>query len=118
MGVGELIFCIAVLGLGKLRMHLSIEALRTLALVTLAFSSEATLYAIRERRRLWSSRPSLWVIVSSACDVLIVVALATRGIAMTPLPFEVIAWTLTAAVAFGFVIDMVKAPVFSRLRIT
>ena len=118
MGVGELIFCIAVLAVGKFRMELGIEALRTLSLVALVFGSEATLYAVRERRRLWNSRPSLWVIMSSVCDLLIIVTLATRGIAMTALPILVVASTLAAAVAFGFVLDLVKAPVFNRLKIT
>jgi H+-transporting ATPase len=118
MGIGELIFCTAVLAVGKVRMDLGIEALRTLALVALVFGSEATLYAVRERRRLWSSRPSLWVVASSVCDLLIIVTLATRGIAMTGLPLPVIVWTLAAAAAFGFVLDLVKAPLFSRLRIS
>ena len=118
MGVGDLIFCVAVLAAGKFRMQLEIEALRTLSLVALVFGSEATLYAVRERRRLWNSRPSLWVIVSSVCDLLIIVTLATRGIAMTVLPLPVIAWTLAAAVAFGLVLDLVKAPVFRRLGIS
>jgi H+-transporting ATPase len=118
MGVGELIFCIAVLAVGKFRMELGIEALRTLSLVALVFGSEATLYAVRERRRLWSSRPSVWVVASSVCDLLIIVMLATRGIAMTALPLPVIAWTLAAAAAFGLVLDLVKAPVFNRLRIS
>jgi H+-transporting ATPase len=118
MGVGELIFCIAVLATGKFRLELGIEALRTLSLVSLVFGNAAMLYAVRGRRRLWSSRPSLWVILSSVCDALIVMTLATRGIAMTPLPFAVVAWTLAAAVAFGFVLDLIKAPVFSRLRIS
>jgi H+-transporting ATPase len=118
MGVGELIFCTAVLAVGKFRMGLGIEALRTLCLVALVFGSEATLYAIRERRRLWNSRPSLWVVASSVCDLLIVVTLATRGIAMTAVPLALIAWTLAAAAAFGFALDLVKAPVFGRLRLS
>jgi H+-transporting ATPase len=118
MGVGELIFCIAVLAFGKFRMELGIEALRTVSLVALVFGSEATLYVVRERRRLWNSRPSLWVVASSVCDVLIIVTLATRGIAMRPLPLPLIAWTLAAAAAFGFVLDLVKAPVFGRLKIS
>jgi H+-transporting ATPase len=118
MGVGELIFCVAVLAVGKFRMELGIEALRTLALVALVFGNEAALYAVRERRRLWSSRPSLWVIVSSVFDVLVIMLLATRGIAMTPLPLPLIACTLAAAASFAFVLDLVKAPVFNRLEIS
>ena len=118
MGVSELIFCLAVVAAGKFRMDLGIEALRTLSLVALVFGSEATLYVVRERQRFWNSRPSFWVIASSVFDLLIIVTLATRGIAMTALPLGVIAWTLAAAAAFGFILDMVKVPVFSRLHIS
>jgi H+-transporting ATPase len=59
MGICELGFCTAVLAAGKFQMELGIEALRTLAVVALVFASQATLYAIRERRRFWSS-PRLW----------------------------------------------------------
>src|ERR1017187_9935392 len=97
MGSCLLLFCTAVLAVGKFRMGLGIEALRTLAMVALVFGSEATLYAIRERRRLWSSRPSLWVVVSTVCDILIISTLVTRGIAMTPLPILVVGGTLVAA---------------------
>jgi H+-transporting ATPase len=88
-----------------------------MALVALVFGSEATLYAIRERRRLWSSRPSLWVVVSSVCDVLIISTLVTRGIAMTPVPLFVVGGTLGAAAVFAFILDFVKVPVFNRLSI-
>jgi H+-transporting ATPase len=118
MGIGELIFCTAVLVAGKFRMELGIEALRTLSLVALVFGSEATIYAVRERQRLWGSRPSLWVVASSVIDVLIIVTLAARGIAMTALPLPVLAWTLVAAALFGFVLDLVKVRVFARLRIS
>jgi H+-transporting ATPase len=54
MGSCLLLFCTAVLAVGKFWMGFGIDSLRTLALVALVFGSEATLYAIRERRRLWS----------------------------------------------------------------
>lgn len=117
MGICLLAFCSAVLAVGKFQMGLGTEALRTLAVVVLVFGSQATLYAIRERRRLWHSRPSLWVVVSSAGDVLIISTLAIQGILMTPLSMPVVAGTLAAAVAFAFILDFVKAPIFSRLRI-
>jgi H+-transporting ATPase len=117
MGVGDLIFCVAVLAVGKYRMNLEIDALRTLAFVSVVFGSEATLYAVRERRRLWSSCPGKWVIASSVCDVLIVLALATWGIAMTSLPMFVVGETLVAAAVFSFILDFAKTPVFHRLGI-
>jgi H+-transporting ATPase len=117
MGGCLLLFCIAVLAVGKFQMGLGIDALRTLAMVALVFGSEATLYAIRERRRLWSSHPSLWVVVSTVCDILIITTLVARGIAMTPLPMFVVGETLAAAAAFAFILDFAKVPVFNRLKI-
>ena len=57
MGIAELIFCSAVLAVGKFSMDYEIGTLRTLALVVIVFGNQATTYANRERRRLWSSRP-------------------------------------------------------------
>ncbi|HEV2383314.1 MAG TPA: HAD-IC family P-type ATPase [Terriglobia bacterium] len=117
MGGCLLAFCTLVLAVGKFRMGLGIEALRTLALVALVFGSEATLYSIRERRRLWSSRPSVWVVVSTVCDVLIISMLVTRGFAMTSLPLFIVGGTLAAAAVFAFAVDFAKVPVFKRLGI-
>jgi H+-transporting ATPase len=54
------------------------------------FGNQATIYTNRERRHLWSFRPSFWVIVSSIAELLIASMLAIGGIAMTPLLFAVI----------------------------
>jgi H+-transporting ATPase len=117
MGICLLAFCSAVLAVGKFGMNLEIGALRTLAFAALVFGSQATIYAIRERRHFWRSRPSLWVAVSSVADIVIASTLAIAGIAMTPLPALVLAGTLGAAVAFTVVLDAVKVPVFVRLEI-
>jgi hypothetical protein len=118
MGICLLAFCSGVLAVGKFEMGLGIDALRTLAFVVLVFGSQATLYAIRQRRHLWGIRPSLWLAVSSVADIGIASTLAIGGIAMTPLPAVLVAGTLAAAAAFAFVLDFVKVPVFARLGIT
>jgi H+-transporting ATPase len=117
MGGCLLLFCIAVLAVGKYRMGFGIDTLKTLAMIALVFGSEATLYSIRERRRLWSSRPSHWVVVSTVCDILIISTLVSRGIAMSPLSIFVVGGTLLAAAIFAFVVDFAKVPVFKRLGI-
>ena len=86
--------------------------------ILIVFGNQAAIYAIRERRRLWSSRPSFWVVVSSVADILIASTLATLGIFMTPLPIFVVAGTLAATVVFAFVVDAAKRPVFERLGIS
>ena len=117
MGICLLAFCGGVLALGKFEMGLGIDALRTLAFVVLVFGSQATLYAIRQRRHLWGSRPSLWLAVSSVTDILIASMLAIEGIAMAPLPALFVAGTLVAAAVFAVVLDLVKVPAFRRLGI-
>ena len=118
MGIGELVFCTSVLAFGAYRLGFEIETLRTLAFVAIVFGNQATTYTNRERQRLWSSRPSFWLVVSSVTDLLIASTLAVAGIAMTALPAVVLLGTLAAAVVFAVVLDLVKVPVFRRLGIT
>jgi H+-transporting ATPase len=94
-----------------------IDTLRTLAFVVIVFGNQATTYTNRERERLGSSRPSLWLIASSVVDLLIASTLATCGIAMTALPISIVGATLIAAAVFAFILDFAKVPVFHRLRI-
>jgi H+-transporting ATPase len=117
VGICELVFCTAVLAVGKFRLGLAIETLQTLAFVVIVFGNQATTYTNRTRQRLWSTRPSSWLVLSSVVDLLIASALANRGIAMAPLPFVVIGATLLGAVVLAFAVDIVKVPVFQRLGI-
>ena len=118
MSVCLLAFCSGLLAIGKFDMGLGIAALRTLAFVSLVFGSQAVIYAIRQRRHLWGSRPSIWVAVSSAADITIATILAVAGIAMTPLSALIVVGTLVAAAVFALVLDVVKIPLFARLEIT
>jgi H+-transporting ATPase len=117
MGISELVFCTAILAIGKFFLGFGIETLRTLAFVVIVFGNQATTYTNRERRRLGSPRPSRWLLGSSVVDLLIASTLAICGIAMTPLPVFVVGGILVAAVVFGVLLDFIKAPVFNRLEI-
>jgi H+-transporting ATPase len=117
MGMSELLFCTAVLVVGKFRMGFEIETLRTLAFVVIVFGNQATTYTNRTRQRLWSTRPSSWLLLSSMVDLSIASTMASRGIAMAPLPLLVMGGTLVGAVVFAFMVDVVKVPVYRRLRI-
>jgi H+-transporting ATPase len=118
LGVCFLAFSTAVLAIGKFEMHLGIEALRTLCAVGIVFGSQATTYVIRGRQHLWGLRPSLILVLSSVADVLIISTLAVCGIAMAPLTLSVVTCEFAAAIVFGLVLDVVKIPVFARLRIS
>jgi H+-transporting ATPase len=56
---------------GEYVLHFGTEGLRALTFLSLVFGSQATIYALRERGRLWGSRPSAWLVASSVADVLI-----------------------------------------------
>jgi H+-transporting ATPase len=118
MGIGELAFCTGILLFGVYRMGFGIDALRTLAFVAIVFGNQATTYTNRDRRHLWSSRPSVWLLASSVADLLIASTLAIAGIAMTPLPVLMVVGTLAAGVVFAFALDLVKTPIFASLKIT
>ena len=117
MGVGELLFCAAVLAFGVYRLEFSTSALQSLAFVAIVFGNQATTYTNRVRRHLWSSRPGTWVIVSSLVDILIASTLAVSGLAMSPLPASLVAGTLAAAIVFAFLLDLAKVPIFIRLGV-
>jgi H+-transporting ATPase len=98
-------------------MRFGIEALRTLAFLAIVFGNQAITYTNRERRRIWSSKPGHWVILSSMGDILVASMLAIGGIAMTALPVAVVVATLATAVVFAFLLDLIKVPTFHRLGI-
>jgi H+-transporting ATPase len=118
MGFAELAFCVGVLAFGHFRLGLGIAALQTLAFFTLVCGNQATTYAVRARGRIWSApHPCRWLVSSSVLDVFIAATLAGLGWLMMPLPIWVLASVLFGAVIFTFVLDLVKVPVFTRLKI-
>jgi H+-transporting ATPase len=118
LGLCFLMFCTVVLAFGKFELRLGVEALRTLAVVSVVYGSQATIYVIRDRRHLWGPPPSIWLVWSTVADLLIITILAIRGIVMAPLPLTVVGCELAAAIVFGLILDGLKIPVFARLEIS
>jgi H+-transporting ATPase len=119
MGFCELVFCVGVLAFGRLRLALGAATLQTLMFVALVCGNQATMYTLRARGRVRSSpRPSRWLVLSSISDLATAFALAGCGWLMTPLPVWLLGMVLAGAIAFAFVADLAKAPIFSRPKIT
>jgi H+-transporting ATPase len=118
MGVGELILCVTVLIVGIRVLKLDTAQLQTLAFVVIVFGNQATTYNNRVRLRLWSSRPSVWLIVSSIADILIAATFAIGGIEMKSIPAPAVLGTLASAAGFAMLWDFAKVPVFRRLNIS
>ena len=117
MGVAELGFCTLILVLGRSHLKPGLGGLRTLAFLSLVYGNQATTYLNRTRRHLWSIRPSPLLLASTGLDLAIASVLAARGIAMTPLPVWVLAATLAGAAGFALLVDFIKIPLFSYLKV-
>jgi H+-transporting ATPase len=117
LGLCKLGFSTGVLLFAKYRLGLNPGEIQTLAFVTLVFGAQALLYVVRERHRIWSSRPSRWVLAASTADVVVVFALAGSGILMEPLPWRVLATVFAAAAGFALILDQIKLPVRSAFKV-
>ncbi|TPG50868.1 HAD family hydrolase [Rhodanobacter glycinis] len=115
-GLCKLAFSTAMLMLGKYGFGLGSAQLQTLAFVTLVIGAQACMYVVRERRRLWSSRPSIWILASSVVDIGIASALSLTGTLMAPMPWRLLAVVLAAAMVFALLLDQVKRPVLAAFE--
>jgi H+-transporting ATPase len=118
MGIGELVLCVAVLAVGIHGFGFDTAQLQTLAFVVIVFGNQATTYNNRVRLRLWSCRPSIWLVISSVIDILIAATFAIDGIAMKSISARAVLGTLVAAAGFAMLWDFAKVPVFRRLNIS
>jgi H+-transporting ATPase len=117
LGLFKLAFSTAVLSVGKFRLGFGPAELQTLAFVTLVFGNQALLYVLRERRHLWSSKPSNWVLASSLADISIVSLLASSGILIEPLPWTLLATVFAAAVGLALILDQIRPVVMSVFKV-
>ncbi len=116
VGLFDLVFCAAILAYGSMVMHLDIDSLRTMTFVTITCNGQAVFYAVRERKRIWSSRPSLLVVLSSIVDGSIIGTLALGGFMMAPLAPSIVAGILAAAIVLSLVLDQIKAWLFAWFK--
>jgi len=98
-------------------LHLPLPQLQTLAFITLVFSGQGTVYLVRERCHFWNSRPSRWMLVSSAADIVLVSLLATHGILMAALSTRLVAGVLLVVVLYLIAVDFVKVRIFAYFNL-
>lgn len=102
----------AVFFAGRDILHLPLGQLQTLVFVMLVFTGQGNVYLVRERNRLWHSRPSQWLMLSSVADVIVVSVMAMKGILMTAIPVHLIASLLVVVLAFLLLVDGLKVRIF------
>lgn len=108
---------LAALGLGAFRLGLGTAQMQTLTFVMFVFAGQALVYVLRERGRMWKSRPSVVMMSFSLADIAIVAALAINGVLMAPLPVALVAGLLGAAALFALALDQVKVVLFRYLPV-
>jgi H+-transporting ATPase len=117
MGLGLLAFCTGLVTVGIFGLGLNLGSIRTLAFLALVFGSQTSIYAIRERRHFWQSRPSLWVAASSLAAIAIAAIMAITGFAMIAVSPLLVLATLLSATLFALLLDTIKIPIFTWLSI-
>jgi H+-transporting ATPase len=117
LAVAWLAFSLAVLFIGRDVLQLAPGPLQTLAFLVLVLGGQANVYLVRERRRLWRSRPSLWMLGATTADLVLVAALAITGSLMAPVPPGLVAGLLAAVIAFMTLLDTGKVILFGYQRV-
>jgi H+-transporting ATPase len=113
-----LILSFSVFFAGRDLLHLPLAQLQTLIFVMLVFTGVGNVYLVRERRHLWRSRPSTWLLVATLLDIGIVSIMASQGILMAEISPALIGAMLGIALLYLFLLDFVKIRIFRRIRLT
>jgi H+-transporting ATPase len=100
---------------GRDVLGLGLASTQTLVFVMLVATGQATVYLVRERRHLWASRPSTWMLAATAVDVVVVALLAERGILMAPVGLAQIGVLVGAVLGTTLLLDVLKAPLLGRM---
>lgn len=100
---------------GRDVLGLNLAQLQTLVFVMLVATGQGNIYLVRERGPFWRSRPSRWLVASSAADLLAVTALADFGILMTPISLTLILSLLAVVTVYLLVLDQLKVQMFRHL---
>ena len=112
MAVGWLALSFSVVLVGAYVLRWSLPTLQTVVFLALVFSGQATLFLMRERGPVWSSRPSTLILVASGVDIVALSTLATAGILMSPVAPSVIVILLGIVAAVALLLDRLKLRLF------
>ena len=104
------------LALARSVLHLPPAQVQTLMFTMLVFTGQATVYLVRERGRLWASRPAPLLLAATAGDVVATAALAVSGIAMAPVALGPVVLVLGIAATWMLALDPLKVWILRRTR--
>jgi H+-transporting ATPase len=110
-----LVFSFGVFLAGRYWLQLPLPRLQTLVFITLVFTGQGTVYLVRQRQHFWKSRPSKWLLLSSAADIVVVSILASRGILMEAIPLQIVFGVLIACGCYLAAVDFLKVGLLRRV---
>jgi H+-transporting ATPase len=117
LGAFRLLYLVVILGVGWYALRLNSGQMQTLTFVMLGFAGQGNVYVLRERARLWYSRPAPVLLLASICDVALMGSLAATGFMMSALPLSIIGILIGTTLFFTLAMDSIKLAVFARVRI-
>jgi H+-transporting ATPase len=110
-----LLLSLTIFFLARTWLGLDLAHLQTVAFVTLAFSTQATVYLVREPRLAWRSRPGSWLLAVSGLVLVTVSVLALGGWLMTSISAALLGTILAAVILWALAVDLLKVVAFRRL---
>ena len=113
----KFLYDVGVLAIGAFHLGLNSGQIQTLIFIMFVFDVQALVYVLRERGPLWSSRPSLVMMIFSLADIAVVSTLAISGTLMQPLPAGVVLTLFSATIVFALLLDQVKVALFRHVRV-
>ena len=112
IAIAWLVLSFAVFLLGRDVLHLDLPRLQTLVFVTMAFTGQATVYLVRDRRHLWDSRPGRWLMLTSIAAIVFVSLMAAFGVLMAPISPILILGLFALVATCTVLLDFPKMQVF------
>ena len=109
-----LVLSFSVFFAGRDLLHLPLAQLQTLIFVMLVFTGLGNVFLVRERRHFWKSRPSNWLMIATALDIVIVSVMASQGILMTAISPVLIVGLLLVSLVYLVMLDFLKIRIFRR----
>lgn len=111
LSVPILALCFAVYFFARDQLRLPLPQVQTLTFVLMVYVGQGVVYLVRERDNLWSSRPSLWLALSSVLDIALASTLAGRGVLMAAVPLRYLAALFIIVAISLLLIDFAKVAV-------
>jgi H+-transporting ATPase len=115
IAAGWIVFAFGVLFIGAYVLALSLDQVQTLIFVMLVFTGQANVYLIRQRRHLWASLPSRWMMLATSIDFIVVSLFAISGVFMTAVSPILVGGLLLATIAYTVLLDLIKVPFFNKI---